>query len=814
MENRKYKLGDKYRSDFDYDGMMAYGLKKTINENTSITTLTKLHNSFEDVNFSAQSAHLWSAMEKIKAGDKKEAKSHILAFKNSIEDELNSVDLFEDYDNIPANVKVILDKYNLEDADYEMLGKMLAEVEAEGYTFDYGLDAEAYNLRKIKDGDSKYEVGGEIKVGYTIMPYPHKKELVIDKVYKNKQGETSYAGKFDGDNTTHDFILNKKDKITSKRKLPVYETYANRYAKGSTVKGGGVEYGIDKIGTYDFVYIKQLGGKEGMVMEVDGEDYRVRTDENRLQQEDKWYKKSDLKIAKGNKTRLFNNGGGVGSKNSGTDNWLFLKNGDVVFINIDGDNKIGIVQSSNQRDGITVYYLPRGGMATTVFTSKGVLHKRYSSGNGYLVSHLKNIKSISLGYEGVYDERGLSRERPKDDSKIEFPNGFQLEKKELSKIKEKDLTKEIEYIKTLSSGSYAKGGGVGDEISIAMQYGKILNDLNKEKQFNKRIDLNSTLNKFVKQNEISIDNNDIISIKGNKVAYIDKINAKTGQPKSNWEIKKYANGGGVGEAELFNFYVVGKGKNTFDESKDVYVVATSQADAMAKAKKLKPKTTFTSAKNMGKVENKYAKGSTVKGGVDFGINYNIVFEKPDSEMAWKETINANSLEEAKQKFNTEHPKWTILNIFESYAKGSTVKDTSFTHWFITFYDNTQSSPNNKLATINLKGIGSEDYKQAYARAEAMFNASKDPIFITRNKQWIKGGKETEIYRGGVTYGYNDKDGFTTFGSEWDYANGGGVGDWGTNPNGTQYNLEKGGKTPCSCGSCKSCNNGWGINLNW
>lgn len=55
--------------------------------------------------------------------------------------------------------------------------------------------------------------------------------------------------------------------------------------------------------------------------------------------------------------------------------------------------------------------------------------------------------------------------------------------------------------------------------------------------------------------------------------------------------------------ELFNFYVVGKGKNGFDESKDIEVVATSQADAMAKAKKLKPYTTFTSAKNMGKVES-------------------------------------------------------------------------------------------------------------------------------------------------------------------------------------------------------------------
>ena len=91
---------------------------------------------------------------------------------------------------------------------------------------------------------------------------------------------------------------------------------------------------------------------------------------------------------------------------------------------------------------------------------------------------------------------------------------------------------------------FAKGGEVG-EINIAKQYGKMLNDLSKEKQFNKKIELNSKLKNFEKQYEISIDHNNIIYIKGNKVAYIDKINAKTGQQKNNWEIKKFAQGGKV-----------------------------------------------------------------------------------------------------------------------------------------------------------------------------------------------------------------------------------------------------------------------------
>lgn len=91
---------------------------------------------------------------------------------------------------------------------------------------------------------------------------------------------------------------------------------------------------------------------------------------------------------------------------------------------------------------------------------------------------------------------------------------------------------------------FAEGGEVG-EINIAKQYGKMLNDLSKEKQFNKKIELNSKVKNFEKQNEISIDQNNIIYIKGNRVAHIDKINSKTGQQKTNWEIKKFAKGGEV-----------------------------------------------------------------------------------------------------------------------------------------------------------------------------------------------------------------------------------------------------------------------------
>lgn len=82
----------------------------------------------------------------------------------------------------------------------------------------------------------------------------------------------------------------------------------NEYAKGG------------KIGLYDLVRVKPspenklIVDTEGMVIEVDEKDKMalVRTDINRFNEKTKWYKLSDLTIAKGNETRLFEEGGSTG----------------------------------------------------------------------------------------------------------------------------------------------------------------------------------------------------------------------------------------------------------------------------------------------------------------------------------------------------------------------------------------------------------------------------------------------------------------------------------------------------------------------
>jgi len=76
------------------------------------------------------------------------------------------VDLFEDYENIPDNVKNVLHKYQnaFEDGEYRGLEKALLELENIGYTFEYELDGQAYDLRPIGT-KGKSEVGEFAKGG-------------------------------------------------------------------------------------------------------------------------------------------------------------------------------------------------------------------------------------------------------------------------------------------------------------------------------------------------------------------------------------------------------------------------------------------------------------------------------------------------------------------------------------------------------------------------------------------------------------------------------------------------------------------------
>jgi len=79
---KTFKPGDMFSSDFDYEGMLEFGMK--IRLNTNLQTLQALYDSFEDVNYHSENRHLGFAIDAIKDGDKSEALDHIRNFKKEI----------------------------------------------------------------------------------------------------------------------------------------------------------------------------------------------------------------------------------------------------------------------------------------------------------------------------------------------------------------------------------------------------------------------------------------------------------------------------------------------------------------------------------------------------------------------------------------------------------------------------------------------------------------------------------------------------------------------------------------------------------
>lgn len=87
-EAKKFKPGDKWSNDFDYDGMLKYALK--VNEKTPIKMLNKLFDSATDVNYHTPFANLGIAIDWIEDGDKEGAKDYIKNFHEDIKKEIKN----------------------------------------------------------------------------------------------------------------------------------------------------------------------------------------------------------------------------------------------------------------------------------------------------------------------------------------------------------------------------------------------------------------------------------------------------------------------------------------------------------------------------------------------------------------------------------------------------------------------------------------------------------------------------------------------------------------------------------------------------
>jgi len=140
------------------------------------------------------------------------------------------VDLFENYEMIPAKVQKVLNKH-IDDEEYSDLEQMLSELQPLGYTFEYGLDAVPFALRPIGvevnelEGYEDYDADefgkgggvGEWKSGTTIKLKTKKEaDRRLDLMKNNNESDTEFRNlRVDGnlnDGYVVKFEFLKKDK--------------------------------------------------------------------------------------------------------------------------------------------------------------------------------------------------------------------------------------------------------------------------------------------------------------------------------------------------------------------------------------------------------------------------------------------------------------------------------------------------------------------------------------------------------------------------------------------------------------------------
>jgi hypothetical protein len=97
----EYIPGGKWSPDFDYNGMINYGLN--ISPNDSLETLVKLADDFEDVNYHTEVSHLFKAIDALAIGNEDDATTYIADFKSSLNKLIN------DYESDPMKYDTLYD---------------------------------------------------------------------------------------------------------------------------------------------------------------------------------------------------------------------------------------------------------------------------------------------------------------------------------------------------------------------------------------------------------------------------------------------------------------------------------------------------------------------------------------------------------------------------------------------------------------------------------------------------------------------------------------------------------------------------------
>lgn len=95
-------------------------------------------------------------------------------------------DLFENEEMQPIALRKVLSKYDFDNITYDDCNRMLKEVEAVGYTFDYGLDGMPHSLRSQLQNTPIYESKHSDKVAMYTSAVGHLIALGASKDYARR----------------------------------------------------------------------------------------------------------------------------------------------------------------------------------------------------------------------------------------------------------------------------------------------------------------------------------------------------------------------------------------------------------------------------------------------------------------------------------------------------------------------------------------------------------------------------------------------------------------------------------------------------
>jgi len=145
------------------------------------------------------------------------------------------IDLFEDYDNIPEKVQKVLTKYAeaFEEGDYDGLKKANKAVEKVGYTFEYGLDGIAYDLRPIgtkgKSEMEEFAKGGNIE--------KDNKEMIASQVKEAKHHSEELSEILKQDKDIEAWVVAKMERATTDLSDVTHylDGKNEKYAKGGSI---------------------------------------------------------------------------------------------------------------------------------------------------------------------------------------------------------------------------------------------------------------------------------------------------------------------------------------------------------------------------------------------------------------------------------------------------------------------------------------------------------------------------------------------------------------------------------------------------